>query len=185
MTVRLASGKALNPRLAKLADAGDALPPQAPDLDINADHLRLVRKGMYSVMNSRKGTAYGSRAAADGIRLAGKSGTSQVVAITAAERARGITRNEDRPWNRRDHALFVSYAPYENPTVACSVVVEHGGGGSLVAAPIARDIMLHALYGALPPLSAYPASQRGRIRTQLESLELRDPATLTDGRSRA
>ena len=185
MTARLASGRALNPRLAKLADAGEALPPQAPVLDINAEHLRLVRKGMYSVMNSRKGTAYGSRAAADGIRLAGKSGTSQVVAITAAERARGITRNEDRPWNRRDHALFVSYAPYENPTVACSVVVEHGGGGSLVAAPIARDIMLHALYGKLPPLSAYPASQRARIRTQMENLDLRDPATLIDGRSRA
>jgi hypothetical protein len=79
------------------------------------------------------------------------------------------------PWDRRDHALFVGYAPYDAPRYAVSVVVEHGGGGSTAAAPIARDIILRALSDGLPPLEAYPASQRGRIETMLKELPLRDP----------
>ena len=63
--------------------------------------------------------------------------------------------NDQLPWNRRDHALFVGYAPYTNPRYAVSVVVEHGGGGSTAAAPIARDAILRALSDGLPPLSAY------------------------------
>ncbi len=92
--------------------------------------------------------------------MAGKTGTSQVRNITAAERAAGIVRNEDLPWERRDHALFVCYAPYETPKYAVAVVVEHGGGGSRAAAPIARDVMLRALYGPEIPLRAYPPGQR-------------------------
>jgi penicillin-binding protein 2 len=109
--------------------------------------------------------------------MAGKTGTSQVRNITAAERARGVISNDQLPWNRRDHALFVGYAPYDAPRYAISVVVEHGGGGSTAAAPIARDILLRALAGDLPPLSAYPSSQRGRIETMLNELPLRDPVT--------
>jgi penicillin-binding protein 2 len=56
-----------------------------------------------------------------------------------------------------------------------SVVVEHGGGGSLVAAPIARDIILRAMTGGMPPLEAYPKDQRGRIETLLNGLQLRAP----------
>src|SRR3546814_16791274 len=59
-----------------------------------------------------------------------------------AERAAGVTKNEQLPWRRRDHALFVAFAPVHKPRYACAVVVEHGGGGSTVAAPIARDILL-------------------------------------------
>src|SRR3546814_10279237 len=59
-----------------------------------------------------------------------------------AERAAGVTKNEQLPWRRRDHALFVAFAPVHKPRYACAVVVEHGGGGSAVAAPIARDILL-------------------------------------------
>ena len=73
--------------------------------------------------------------------MAGKTGTSQVRNITKAERARGVVRNEDLPWHRRDHALFVGYAPADNPRYAVAVVVEHGGGGSKAAAPIAKDIL--------------------------------------------
>mgnify|MGYP003378448288 CR=1 FL=1 len=84
---------------------------------------------------------------------------------------------EVRQLERRDHALFVAFAPYDAPRYAVSVVVEHGGGGSTAAAPIARDILLRAMSPGLPPLSAYPASQRGRIETMLKELPLRDPAT--------
>lgn len=98
--------------------------------------------------------------------MAGKTGTSQVRIISAAERAAGVTKNEQLPWKRRDHALFVCYAPFDNPRYAVAQIVEHGGGGSLAAAPIARDILLYALYGGLPPLSAYPPEQRQTIEEQ-------------------
>ncbi|MEO0912237.1 MAG: penicillin-binding transpeptidase domain-containing protein, partial [Pseudomonadota bacterium] len=76
----------------------------------------------------------------------------------------GVYKNKDLPWERRDHALFVAYAPYKDPRYAMAVIVEHGGGGSTAAAPIARDIMLRCLYGPLPPLEAYPASEREAIQ---------------------
>jgi penicillin-binding protein 2 len=103
--------------------------------------------------------------------MAGKTGTSQVRIINAAERANGVTRNEQLPWNRRDHALFVAFAPYDNPRFAIAQIVEHGGGGSAVAAPIARDILARALYGETPPLDAYPSEQRPEIEERFRALE--------------
>ncbi|MEO1705938.1 MAG: penicillin-binding transpeptidase domain-containing protein, partial [Pseudomonadota bacterium] len=85
-----------------------------------------------------------------------------------------ITKNEDRIWEHRDHALYVSFAPYDNPRFAVAVVVEHGGSGSRAAAPLARDIMLQALYDGTPPLDAYPAKDRDRITVQQDELELWD-----------
>ena len=170
----------MQPRLIKTFDGAEDT-PDWPALDIAPSHLRYVREAMDAVVNSRNGTAYSSRVVADTARFAGKTGTSQVRNITAAEREAGVTRNEDLPWERRDHALFVGFAPSEAPQLAVSVVVEHGGGGSLAAAPIARDIMLQALYGNTPPLSAYPAPQRGRIGTQQEKLILRDPSDYRPG----
>ena len=185
MTARLASGNAVEPRLIKSSNSVDLPVPEQRALDVNPAHLELMRKGMYGVSNTRRGTAYSSRIEAEDMLIAGKTGTSQVRNITAAERASGVVRNEDLPWNRRDHALFVSFAPYDKPRFACSVVVEHGGGGSTVAAPVARDILLQALYGELPPLSAYPASQRGTISTRQKKLILREPAAPSDGSTRA
>jgi len=79
--------------------------------------------------------------------MAGKTGTVQVKRITKAQREEGIIDNLDRPWKERDHALFVGYAPYKKPRYAVSVVVEHGGSGSSMAAPIARDLLDFALRG--------------------------------------
>ena len=110
-------------------------------LNISEAHMAVIHKAMDLVTNSRRGTAYRARIKDEGWEMAGKTGTSQVRRITMAERAAGITKNKDLPWRRRDHALFVSFAPVDNPRYACAVVVEHGGGGSKVAAPIARDIM--------------------------------------------
>ena len=114
----------------------------------------------------------GRRREPEGAReqLAGRRLAHDVVEHGQAERARGVVSNEDLPWNRRDHALFVGYAPYDNPRYAVSVVVEHGGGGSAVAAPVARDAILRVLHGDIPPLSSYPANQRGRIETDLNAL---------------
>lgn len=185
MTARLASGTDLQPRLVKSVNGVEQLGAPAAPLDLAPAHLSEVRRGMYAVSNNRRGTAYGSRIIDEDNRMAGKTGTSQVRNITAAERARGVTRNEDLPWHRRDHALFVNFAPFENPRVAVAVVVEHGGGGSKAAAPIGRDITLQALYGGTPPLSAYPAKDRERIKTQQEELEKLIPEREITRRNRA
>ncbi len=140
MTARVASGRAVRPRLVRAV--GDiVLPaPDAPLIDINHDYLKAVRAGMNAVTNEY-GTAARSRLEDPKWQLAGKTGTSQVYQITAADRERGLAEPEDLPWARRDHALFVCYMPYENPRYACSVVVEHGIGGSRAAGPKAREIM--------------------------------------------
>ncbi|MEL6408968.1 MAG: penicillin-binding protein 2 [Pseudomonadota bacterium] len=170
MTARLATGKMVKPRLVKSLDGVDQQVEPAEELDIPFPLLQAVRDAMNAVSNNRRGTAYRSRIIEDAFRMAGKTGTSQVRNITAAERARGVFRNDDLPWERRDHALYVNYAPVDNPRIAVAVIVEHGGGGSKAAAPIARDITLQALYGEDPPLEAYPVGDRDRIQEQQERL---------------
>lgn len=157
MAARVGSGTKISPRLVNAVDNRPNPVKGREPLDIDIEHLNAVRSGMFGVVNERGGTAGGSAIRHKGWEMAGKTGTSQVRFITKEERARGVTRNEDLPWERRDHALFVAYAPADNPRFSISVVVEHGGGGSTVAAPIARDIMLTALelaedmdYRALP-----------------------------------
>ena len=135
------------------------------------------RTGRFLSITGPNGTGKSSRVVDPAMTFAGKSGTSQVRNISKAERESGVISNDDLPWSRRDHALFVGFAPYDAPRYAVAVVVEHGGGGSTAAAPIARDVILRALYGKLPPLEAYPSSQRGRIETMLKELPLRDPVT--------
>ncbi|MEQ8354822.1 MAG: penicillin-binding protein 2 [Kiloniellaceae bacterium] len=149
MVARLASGKRVTPRLTRgvraEAEAGGAKVPLEPSfapLDVPPAHLQRMREAMDAVSNDPRGTAYRARIQEEGMELAGKTGTSQVRRITMAERAAGVTKNEQLPWRRRDHALFVSFAPVQKPRYCCAVVVEHGGGGSAVAAPIARDILL-------------------------------------------
>ncbi len=186
MTARLASGKMINPRLIKSIDGlAQNTDTGFADLGINENSLRFVRRAMFAVSNDRKGTAYGSRIINDAFRLAGKTGTSQVRNITEAERRQGVTSNADLPWERRDHALFVNYAPYDNPKIAVATVVEHGGGGSAAAAPIGRDITLQALYGGTPPLSAYPAKDRARIARQQQEIAAILPKIEIDTQDRA
>ncbi len=113
------------------------------ELNINVEHLNFIKKAMEKVVVGTNGTARHYKIGSKNIEMAGKTGTVQVVRISEAEREQGLIKNEDRPWKRRDHALFVGYAPVLNPRYAVSVVVEHGGSGSSVAAPIARDVFKH------------------------------------------
>jgi penicillin-binding protein 2 len=146
MTARLVNGgHAVTPRLLKSPRPADpAAGPRRAFASIGAKdrHLDLIRDAMDAVVNEPGGTALRSRIEDPTMAIGGKTGTSQVRRITPAERARGVIRNEDLPWERRDHALFVCYGPVKSPRYACAVVVEHGGGGSAAAAPIARAIML-------------------------------------------
>ncbi len=117
--------------------------PRPESLDLNPDHIELVKRGMDMAVNTPKGTAYTSRILEDRFKMAGKTGTSQVRRITMEERRRGI-KMEDLPWKFQHHALFTGYAPLDKPQFAVAVVVEHGGSGSKTAAPIVRDILLEA-----------------------------------------
>jgi penicillin-binding protein 2 len=77
--------------------------------------------------------------------LAGKTGSSQVRRVSRKQRESGTFDSKNLPWEFRPHALFVAYAPYEQPRYALSVVVEHGNAGGAAAAPLARDIMAEIL----------------------------------------
>lgn len=118
----------------------------APMSALDADIMRRMKAGMFGVTSEGGGTAYRSGdLGLGGPRLAGKTGTAQVRRISAAERRSGILKGENIDRKLRDHALFVAYAPADAPKYAIGVVVEHGEGGSRTAAPVARDILSHAL----------------------------------------
>ena len=139
MTARIANGKkAVVPSLLSKPN-GDS--QNFAPLDISGSALAVIRRGMSAVLYGGAGTANSYRLSKKYGGMAGKTGTVQVKRITLAEREKGIKKNIDRPWEDRDHALFVAYAPLRNPRFAISVVVEHGGSGSTTAAPVARDIL--------------------------------------------
>ena len=143
MTARIANGGlAVAPHVTGKVGEKSTEPPSWPSLGIAPQHLALLRQSLAAVVTQPIGTAYGSRIKEEGMAMGGKTGTAQVRRITMAERESGVISNDALPWRQRDHALFVGYAPVDNPRYAVSVVVEHGGGGSHVAAPIARDVLL-------------------------------------------
>jgi penicillin-binding protein 2 len=170
MTARLATGRAVKPHLTRaiggVVARGDR-PEHWPVIGVSERNLRLVREAMNAVVNEQGGTAYASRLP-DRQLMAGKTGTTQVRRITMADRARGIVSNANRPWEHRDHALFVAYAPYEAPAYAIAVIIEHGGGGSAAAAPVARDIMAETLARdparRAPPAPAAPPTRTAETR---------------------
>ncbi|PJJ98716.1 penicillin-binding protein 2 [Lysobacteraceae bacterium NML91-0213] len=106
----------------------------APRISDNAGHLRAVQEGMEATIHGR-GTATRMAQGAR-YRMAGKTGTAQRIG------RRGSANLDPRalPYHLRHQALFVGYAPADNPTIALAVVVEHGGYGGATAAPIARRI---------------------------------------------
>ena len=141
MVARLCNGgRAVRPWLAQGREEADA-----PSIGLDLAHLQAVLKGMNEVVNGARGTAKRAALTMEGVRMAGKTGTSQVRRISRAERAAGLHKRKDKPWEDRDHALFVCFAPYDAPRYAVSVIVEHGESGSARASPIARDIMTKAL----------------------------------------
>jgi len=147
MTARICNGgRAVTPRLTVERVGIKGVTPfpkgEAAPLGLIPEHLAHVRRGMERVVNSPTGTARRSRITDPDRRMAGKTGTVQVRRISKAERKTGIIKNKNLPWKERDHAIFVGYAPVDNPRFSVSVVVEHGGGGSSTAAPIARDILI-------------------------------------------
>lgn len=150
MTARMVNGgKAVVPHLARDRMFREELiargKQEHPSVGVNPQHLKILMDTMAKVTEDPRGTAYAARIKRPDMSMAGKTGTAQVRRISMREREAGVRKNEELPWRFRDHALFVGYGPIVNPRYAIAVVVEHGGGGSSVAAPIARDVMIETL----------------------------------------
>jgi penicillin-binding protein 2 len=159
MTARIATeGLAVEPVLIR---EGPGAKPRRPwgRLPFKYDNLHKVHLGMIAVSNEAGGTARAD-IGVEGVTIAGKTGTSQVRRISMAERRSGVISNAALPWNRRDHGLFVSYAPADKPKYCCVVIVEHGGGGSKAAAPRAREILKATLLKDPSRRPAFSARQQ-------------------------
>jgi penicillin-binding protein 2 len=137
---------------ATLAGRGIAAPPRLVDGAAPARRVahadadwEAVFAGMHAVVHGDRGTA---RAIADRlpVEIAGKTGTSQVFGRPDDEEL--DEDDEDRPWFLRNHALFIGFAPFDDPEIAVAVVAEHGGGGASVAAPVAAEVLSAALESA-------------------------------------
>jgi penicillin-binding protein 2 len=114
---------------------------------ISADKFRLVKQGLFAVVNEPGGT--GGAARLPDVHVAGKTGSSQVVKLRDSKQA--------TPYQYRDHALFVAFAPYEKPEIAVAVVVEHGEHGGSAAGPIVGR-MLRAWFDDKKPANKKPAA---------------------------
>lgn len=143
---RLATGRAVQPHLTRAID-GEAQPGAKPEvwplLGVSDRTLHAVREGMWAVVNEAGGS--GGIAKLDlpnlpGVQMAGKTGSAQVHNVTREQREHGY-KSENQAWELRPNALFVCYAPYDQPRYAIALVVEHGNAGAAAAAPIARQIM--------------------------------------------
>lgn len=113
-------------------------------INISENARKIVLDALNKVTNMEGGTGYRSRIAQKGFEMAGKSSTTQVKRISLEDRLKGLHKSKDRPWQDMEHALFVGYAPVHDPQFVTFAIVEHGGGGGTVAAPIVRDILLKA-----------------------------------------
>lgn len=131
---------------------------QGEYLNLSKAHLQLMREGMFAVVNGSEGTGKAARVNIGGKLIAGKTGTTQVKRISMKEREQGVRSQDEIPWEERNHALFVSFGPTDNPRYALAVIIEHGGGGAKTAAPIAKAIMEAAL--KLDPASKPPKNPK-------------------------
>ena len=140
-------GRLVTPTVVKaVIPAGSDVPVPEPEgvaskVPVSPENLKLVADGLVGVVNEPGGTARMARL--PDITVAGKTGTAQVVGLKFE---RSFGKEEQVPWKYRSHALFVCYAPAEDPTIAVAVVVEHGGHGGSDAAPVAVEV-LKAYFG--------------------------------------
>ena len=137
MTARIASrGDVRTPRIVKAINGIDIGPDsEIGKIEIDDRYWDYVHKAMEDVVHSGYGTARSINTGLD-YRIAGKTGTAQVISIDTDDKY-DSSKLEKRQW---DHALFVAYAPAENPKIAIGLIVENGEHGGLSAAPIARAV---------------------------------------------
>jgi penicillin-binding protein 2 len=138
-------GLLYQPRVVKAVISDDGRITNKPSarpkkLDIKPENMELVKQALIAVVNEPGGT--GSRSKVDGIKVAGKTGTAQVINL---KKAKSITPDGKVPDEYKDHAWFVAIAPAEAPKIAIAVLIEHGEGGGRTSAPIAGTLIAHYL----------------------------------------
>ena len=136
---------------AQIANGGHKIYPKLIiDNNINEDdkfmplvnqtsNIKIVQDAMFGSTNEIRGTSYKSRIDDKKYQFAGKTGTAQVKRITKRDRELDLETSEI-PYEERDHAIYIAFGPYKNPRYAVSILVEHGGSGSAVAAPLAKKL---------------------------------------------
>ncbi len=135
-TAFLATGKLVTPMLAKKIN-GSLVKIPSKRIPFNASHMKQIRLGMYDVCNVKSGTAYKTMSNLP-IKVAGKTGTAQVVSIPQDVKKR--VKEQDLAYFKRSHAWITTYAPFKKPEYIVTVLLEHGGHGGSSAGPIAADI---------------------------------------------
>ncbi len=157
MAARLATGRKLMPRL--LLDPSQ---PAPPSMNFHGNHVEVMQQAMSDVVNG-PGTAGRAKLPIDGVQMAGKTGTAQVVGLN-------ISSGKTGPWKYRDHGLFIFFAPFDNPRYAGAVVIEHGGGSG-AAYPIARDVttFLFDPNKGMEALHAYEKEWGGTAQQRLDA----------------
>jgi penicillin-binding protein 2 len=131
-------GKLVMPRLVKKVQSFEEERVSEPivrrEIDLETEKLALIRNALEGVVSSVHGT--GRRAGILGVRVSGKTGTAQVVALPEKD-----IPKEELAYSKKDHAWFIGYAPADDPEICIAVVVEHGGSGGKIAAPLFKDIV--------------------------------------------
>ena len=176
MTAVVANGGMLvTPTLVKTVTPPGGAPVPAPEpvkarVPIAPEHLDTIAKGLSAVVNEPHGTA--RRARLPGITVGGKTGTAQVVGLKFEK---SFGDEENVPWKYRSHALFVAYAPVEDPKIAVGVVVEHGGHGGSDAAPVAAAVM-RAYFGIPEPEPKQPPKAVAKPKPKPKAAPKNKPA---------
>jgi penicillin-binding protein 2 len=161
-------GTILRPYLIKeiFSNSGEIKSQSKPEklrtIDISKVTLNMVKKGLYQVVNERKGTAWWYRGR--GIQMSGKTGTSQVIRLSGEKL---FSKCELNDYDQRNHGLFVAYAPTDKPKIAVAVVVEHGCHGSSAAAPVARAVISTYMQKYFPDLKKKYAEREKQQQIRL------------------
>ena len=119
----------------KLSQPSDKFTPIYKD----SRNIKIIQDAMFGSTNEVMGTSYRSRIDDPKYQFAGKTGTSQVKKITEKDRELDL-KTFEIPYEERDHALYIAFGPYKNPRYALSIIIEHGGNGSIAAAPLAKKL---------------------------------------------
>ncbi len=147
---------------------GEAAPAARGRVPVDRQHLAFVRDALTGVVQEPGGT--GGRARVPGVTVAGKTGTSQVVRLDFTE----DLKKDEVPERFRDHAWFAAFAPAERPEIVVSVVVEHGGHGGAVAAPIAQRVLARYFERRGPPRQQLAAAPAEAQPASLETTRVAD-----------
>ena len=140
MTAQIGNGGyRITPQIIESSTKNQSSKDKFKPLYQDSRNIRIIQDAMFGSTNEIMGTSYRSRITDPKYQFAGKTGTAQVKRITERERELDL-KTLDIPYEQRDHALYIAFGPYKSPRYALSIIIEHGGSGGKIAAPLAKEI---------------------------------------------